>query len=125
MTVSRCRRKLEYAGTFGVLAIVVAGAAIAIPNYLANDAANKATACQHEFQTVQAGLRAYMAYFNVSTVTAGEPTNNMASPVKLSPMFVSKSSTTFAYQWESTGRIDLIAAVSGGPPIPVGCIAAS
>ncbi|HEV3309382.1 MAG TPA: hypothetical protein VG815_02525 [Chloroflexota bacterium] len=121
MTASRSRRKLLYAGTIAALVILVGVGAIAIPNYLATDAANKARACQHEFQTVQAGLRSYMAYFNVSTVTAGGPTNNMSSPVKLWPIFVANSSTTFAYAWESTGRIDLIAAVSDGPPIPVGC----
>jgi hypothetical protein len=121
MTVSRSRRKLLYAGTIAALVILVGVAASAIPNYLAKDAANKARACSHEFQTVQTGLRSYMAYFNVSTITAAGPTNNMASPVKLSPMFVANSSTTFAYAWDSTGRIDLISAGSAGPPVPAAC----
>jgi hypothetical protein len=121
MTASRSRRKLLYAGTIAALVILVGVGAIAIPNYLAKDAANKARACRHELQTVQASLRSYMAYFNVSTVTAAGPTNNMSSPVKLSPVFVANSSTTFAYAWESTGRIDRISAAPGGSPVPAGC----
>src|ERR1700693_4945722 len=43
----------------------------------------EAKACEQEYKTVQAGLDAYMAYFNVDTVTAASATSHMASPVVL------------------------------------------
>jgi hypothetical protein len=121
MTASRTRRILLFAGTVGLLATVVAVAAIAIPIYVADDAANKAKACTVEYKTVQDGLNSYMAQYNVVTVPAAT-TNNMASPVKLSPAFVRNSTTVFAYTWDTTGRITAISVVADGPSIPVGCV---
>jgi hypothetical protein len=121
MTASRTRRILLFAGTVGVLATVVAVAAIAIPIYVADDAANKAKACTVEYKIVQDGLNSYMAHYNVVTVHAAT-TNNMASPVKLSPAFVRNSTTVFAYTWDTTGRITAISVVADGPSIPVGCV---
>jgi hypothetical protein len=112
---------LLFAGTVGVLATVMAVAAIAIPIYVADDAANKAKACTVEYKTVQDGLQSYMAHYNVVTVPAAT-TNNMASPVKLSPAFVRNSSTVFAYTWDTTGRIYAISVVADGPFIPPGCV---
>src|SRR6202162_4343710 len=43
----------------------------------------EAKACEQEYKTVQAGLDAYMAYNNLSAVTAASATSNMASPVVL------------------------------------------
>jgi hypothetical protein len=120
MTASRTRRKLLFAGTVGVLATVVAVAVIAIPIYVADDAANKAKACTNEYKTVQYGLNSYMAHYNVVTVPAAS-TNNMTSPVKLSPVFVRNSTPVFAYTWDATGRIHVISVVAGGPSIPYGC----
>jgi hypothetical protein len=121
MTGSRTRRILLFAGTVGVLATVVAVAAITIPIYVADDAANKAMACTVEYKTVQDGLNSYMAHYNVVTVPAAA-TNNMASPVKLSPAFVRNSTTVFAYTWDTTGRITAISVVADGPSIPLGCV---
>ena len=121
MTASRTRRILVFAGTVGVLATVVAVAAIAIPIYIADDTANKAKACTAEYKTVQDGLNSYMAHFNLVTVPAAT-TNDMASPVKLSPAFVHNSTTVFAYTWDTTGRITAISVVAGGPYIPTGCV---
>ena len=99
----------------------MAVAAIAIPIYVADDAANKAKACTFEYKIVQDGLNSYMAHYNVVTVP-GATTNNMASPVKLSPAFVRNSTTVFAYTWDTTGRITAISVVADGPSIPVGCV---
>ncbi|HEV3258218.1 MAG TPA: hypothetical protein VG013_15140 [Gemmataceae bacterium] len=122
MTASRTRRIVLFAGAAGLLATVVAVAAIAIPIYIANDTANKAKACTAEYKTVQDGLNSYMAHYNVVTVPAAT-TNNMASPVKLSPAFVGNRTTVFAYTWDTAGRITVISAVAGGPFIPSGCVA--
>jgi hypothetical protein len=121
MTASRTRRILLFAGIVGVLATVVAVAAIAIPIYIANDTANKAKACTAEYKTVQDGLNSYIAHYNVVTVPAAT-TNNMASPVKLSPVFVRNRTTVFAYTWDTTGRITAISVVASGPFIPAGCV---
>jgi hypothetical protein len=121
MTASRTRPILLFAGTVGVLATVVVVAAIAIPIYVADDATNKVKACTVEYRTVQDGLNSYMAYYNVVTVPPAT-TNNMASPVKLSPAFVRNSTTVFAYTWDTTGRINLISVVADGPSIPRGCV---
>src|SRR6266550_4429744 len=43
----------------------------------------QAKACEQEYKTVQSGLDAYMAYFNVDTVAPAIATNNMAAPVLL------------------------------------------
>src|SRR3984893_18178667 len=63
----------------GVLAAIVTLSLVG----LTSNAETKAL--ESEYKTVQAGLDAYMAYWNVSTVTATgtTPTNNMASPVLL------------------------------------------
>ncbi|HMJ40073.1 MAG TPA: prepilin-type N-terminal cleavage/methylation domain-containing protein [Verrucomicrobiae bacterium] len=87
----------------------------------------QAKACEQEYKTVQAGLDAYMAYFNVDTVTAAGPTSNMAAPVVLynatgTPTFVRNSPTNFAYTWDSFGRITAISAAAGGPAVPAGCV---
>jgi hypothetical protein len=121
MTASRIRRILLFAGAVGGLVTVVVVAAIAISIYVADDAANKAKACTGEYKTVQDGLNSYMAHYNVVTVPAAT-TNNMASPVKLSPAFVRNSTTVFAYTWDTTGRITAISVVSDGPSIPLGCV---
>lgn len=55
------------------MVLVIAVAAIAIRTYLANDATNQARACEHAYQTVQAGLRSYMSFFNVSSSQSEEP----------------------------------------------------
>ncbi len=86
----------------------------------------QAKACEQEYKTVQAGLDAYMAYFNVDTVTAAGPTSNMAAPVVLynaggTPTFVRNSPTNFAYTWDAFGRITAISAASGGPAVSSGC----
>jgi hypothetical protein len=130
MTTSRTRRKLLFACTVFVLATVVAVAAIALPIYVADDASNKATACEHEYTTVQAGLGAYMAINNVSTLPASSGTSDMTRPVPLyqkiatgtHPSYVPNSQTTWLYAWTSDGRITSIIARPDGPSIPVGCV---
>ena len=86
----------------------------------------QAKACEQEYKTVQAGLDAYMAYFNVDTVAPAVATNNMAAPVLLynaggTPTFVRNSPTNYAYTWDSFGRITAISAAPGGPAKPTGC----
>ncbi len=86
----------------------------------------QAKACEQEYKTVQAGLDAYMAYFNVDTVTAAGPTSNMAAPVVLynaggKPTFVRNSPTNYAYTWDSFGQITAISAAPNGPAKPAGC----
>src|SRR6266849_5827541 len=120
MTASRTRRILLVVGIVGVLATVAAVATIAIPNYVAAGAANEAMACTFEYKTVQDGLYSYMARYNVDTVPAAT-TNNMASPLKLSPAFVHTLTTVFIYTWDTRGRITMITAKPGGPFIPAGC----
>jgi general secretion pathway protein G len=83
-------------------------------------------ACLQEYKTVQAGLDAYMAYNDKTTVPAAS-TNNMASPVLLynaggSPTFVRNSPTVYTYTWDGSGRITDIQASSGGPAKPAGCV---
>jgi prepilin-type N-terminal cleavage/methylation domain-containing protein len=87
----------------------------------------QAKACEQEYKTVQAGLDAYMAYFNVDTVTAASGTSNMAAPVVLynaagTPTFVRNSPTNYAYTWDAFGRITAIGPAAGGPPVPAGCV---
>lgn len=86
----------------------------------------EAKACEQEYKTVQAGLDAYMAYKDVTTVTAAT-TNDMAAPVLLynaagAPTFVRNSPTVYTYTWDSTGRITAIGQTAGGPAVPAGCI---
>jgi prepilin-type N-terminal cleavage/methylation domain-containing protein len=87
----------------------------------------QAKACEQEYKTVQAGLDAYMAYFDVSTVTAAGPTSNMATPVVLynavgTPTFVRNSPTNFAYTWDAFGRVTAIGPGATSGPVPAGCV---
>jgi prepilin-type N-terminal cleavage/methylation domain-containing protein len=87
----------------------------------------EAKACEQEYKTVQAGLDAYMAYNNVSSVSAASATSNMASPVLLynaagTPTFVRNSPTNYAYTWDTFGRITNIAAGASSGPVPAGCL---
>jgi prepilin-type N-terminal cleavage/methylation domain-containing protein len=89
----------------------------------------QAKACQQEYKTVQAGLDAYMAYYNTDTVaTTGAPTVDMAVPVKLYnslgiPTFVRNTPTNFAYTWDVNGRIIHIDPGPTSGPVPSGCVA--
>jgi general secretion pathway protein G len=89
----------------------------------------QAKACQQEYKTVQAGLDAYMAYYNTDTVaTTGAPTIDMAAPVKLynsggTPTFVRNTPTNFAYTWDANGRIIHIDPGPTTGPVPAGCVA--
>jgi len=87
-------------------------------------------ACLQEYKTVQAGLDAYMAYNDVTTVAAAS-TNDMSAPVALynsggasngKPTFVRNSPTVYTYTWDVNGRITAIGPSSGGPAVPAGCI---
>jgi prepilin-type N-terminal cleavage/methylation domain-containing protein len=87
----------------------------------------QAKACEQEYKTVQAGLDAYMAYFNVDTVTPAAGTSNMAVPVVLynatgTPTFVRNSPTNFSYTWDSFGRITAIGPGATSGPVPAGCV---
>src|SRR5579864_6408533 len=84
--------------------------------------------CLQEYKTVQAGLDAYMAYNDVTTVAAAS-TQDMASPVKLydpnsSPTFIRNSPTVYTYTWDVHGRITGIAQGTAppGPAVPAGCV---
>jgi YD repeat-containing protein len=86
----------------------------------------EAKACEQEYKTVQAGLDAYMAYNDVTTVPAATLTNNMASPVLLynaggAPTFVRNSPTVYTYSWDVNGRITAIGQSAGGPAKPAAC----
>jgi len=88
----------------------------------------QAKACQQEYKTVQAGLDAYMAYYNLDTVPAGTTTTDMASPVKLynsggTPTFVRNTPTNFAYTWDGNGRITHIDPGPTSGKVPDGCLA--
>ena len=89
----------------------------------------QAKACQQEYKTVQAGLDAYMAYYNVDTVaTPAGPTTDMSAPVKLynsggTPTFVRNTPTNFAYTWDANGRVIAIAPGPSTGPVPNGCVA--
>ena len=94
----------------------------------------QAKACEQEYKTVQAGLDAFMANNNVDSVPAtgatGVGTADMTNPVVLynkapsatSPTYVRNSPTQWAYHWDTTGRIDQVLQVSGGPVVPQGCV---
>jgi YD repeat-containing protein len=83
--------------------------------------------CEQEYKAVEAGLDAYMAYFDLTTVPTAS-TNNMASPVRLynsagAPMFHRTSQrTVYTYTWDAQGRITAISQSSGGPGVPEGCV---
>lgn len=85
-------------------------------------------ACLQEYKTVQAGLDAYMAYNDITTVTAAT-TQDMSTPVKLydpasNPTFIRNSPTVYTYQWDTHGRIIAITQGSqtGAPAVPNGCV---
>ena len=110
----------------GVLAAIVTLSLVGLTT------ASEIKACEQEYKTVQAGLDAYMAFNNVSTVTAATAaTSNMASPVLLynsagAPTFIRNSPTNFAYTWDANGRVLTIAQAAGntppGPAVPAGCV---
>jgi prepilin-type N-terminal cleavage/methylation domain-containing protein len=85
-------------------------------------------ACLQEYKTVQAGLDAYMAYNDVTTVAAAS-TQDMSSPVLLydklgSPTFIRNSPTVYKYTWDVNGRITGISQGTAppGPAVPAGCV---
>jgi prepilin-type N-terminal cleavage/methylation domain-containing protein len=85
-------------------------------------------ACLQEYKTVQAGMDAYMAYNDVTTVAAAT-TQDMSAPVPLynpnsSPTFIRNSPTVYTYTWDLHGRITAIAKGSqqGAPDVPTGCV---
>ncbi|HXL78222.1 MAG TPA: type II secretion system protein [Candidatus Eisenbacteria bacterium] len=92
----------------------------------------QAKACEQEYKTVQSGLDAYMAYFNLSSVTA-ETTGTSDMTVKPdgthplynssgTPTFLRNSPTNYAYTWDGFGRITgPVLQASGGPAVPAGC----
>jgi len=86
----------------------------------------QAKACEQEYKTVQSGLDAYMAYYNLDTITASAGTSDMTTPVLLYnatgiPTFIRNSPTQWAYVWNTNGRITGIQAAGGGP-VPTGCV---
>lgn len=92
----------------------------------------QAKACEQEYKTVQSGLDAYMAYFNLSSVTAEAGTADMTvkpdgtHPLYNSlgtPTFLRNSPTNYAYTWDGFGRITSpVLQASGGPAVPAGCV---
>jgi prepilin-type N-terminal cleavage/methylation domain-containing protein len=88
-------------------------------------------ACLQEYKTVQSGLDAYMAYYNVSGVNAAGPTADMTTVLVTGdgglynaggvPTFIRNSPTNYAYTWDAFGRITAIAAAPGGPAKPADC----
>jgi general secretion pathway protein G len=107
----------------GVLAAIVTLSLVGLTS------SAQAKACQQEYKTVQAGLDAYMAYYNLDTVAAAtSPTTDMAAPVKLynsggTPTFVRNTPTNFAYTWDVNGRVTLISPGPTSGPVPNGCVA--
>jgi general secretion pathway protein G len=107
----------------GVLAAIVTLSLVGLTS------SAQAKACQQEYKTVQAGLDAYMAYYNTDTVaTPTSPTTDMASPVKLYnsggvPTFVRNTPTNFAYTWDANGRVTKIDPGPTTGPVPTGCVA--
>jgi general secretion pathway protein G len=91
----------------------------------------QAKACEQEYKTVQSGIDAYMAYFNLDTITAQTAaTNDMTvkpngtDPLYNSagtPTFLRNSPTQWGYTWDASGRILTIAQVGTGPARPTAC----
>jgi prepilin-type N-terminal cleavage/methylation domain-containing protein len=92
----------------------------------------QAKACEQEYKTVQSGLDAYMAFFDLSTVASqGTATSDMtvkpdgAHPLYNSlgtPTFLRNSPTNYAYTWDQFGRITSpVQQAPGGPAVPAGC----
>lgn len=94
----------------------------------------EAKACEQEYKTVQSALDAYMAYNDISTLSAGEygtATNVMGgSGAELqlynangTPTFIRNSPTVFMYKWDQFGRIQApIGQSAGGPTVPAACV---
>lgn len=109
----------------GILAAIVTLSLVG----LTTNAQSKA--CEQEYKTVQAGLDAYMAYFNLDAVTAeAAPTADMTvtpdgtHPLYNSagtPTFLRNSPTQWAYTWDASGRILTIVKTSTGPAKPDSC----
>ncbi len=109
----------------GGISVVLAVIAILSQIHFANSS-NELVLCQQEYRAVQAGLDAYMAYSNSTTVTPAT-TNNMSVPVPLynpygTPKFVRNPSSVYTYTWDGVGRITAISESASGPSIPVGCV---
>lgn len=87
-------------------------------------------ACLQEYKTVQSGMDAYMAYFDLTSVTASGSTSDMtvkpdgSDPLynaSGTPTFIRNSPTVYAYSWDVNGRILTISPAGGGPSVPAGC----
>lgn len=110
------------AGGLGIATLIVAKI----------QANNEALACQQEYKTVQAGLDAYMAYLDVTTVPPGSTNNWTVSPdlshslySPSEPLAFLNTPTVYTYTWDSFGRITTISQRSGGPSVPPGCVVSS
>ncbi len=92
-------------------------------------------ACLQEYKTVQAGLDAYMAYYDVATVTAAKTQDMTVKPDGTdalydpagTPTFLRNSPTVYVYEWDKFGRIlkgppSGITQAPGGPAVPNGCV---
>jgi prepilin-type N-terminal cleavage/methylation domain-containing protein len=93
-----------------------------------------AQSCNTEYKTVQSALDGYMAYYNQTTLTAGDQTtftNDMtgvggatggnvalynSAPTAGSPNFTRNGTTAFYYKWDKYGKVTAIAD-SGGKAI--------
>ena len=97
----------------------------------------QAKACEQEYKTVQAGLDAYMAYFNLDSISAqGTQTGGGTSDMTIkpdgtnplynatgTPTFLRNSPTQWAYSWDGSGRIlQIFQAGSTGPAKPSACV---
>ena len=110
----------------GILAAIVTLSLVG----LTTNAQSKA--CEQEYKTVQSGLDAYMAYFNLDAITAQTTASNdmTVKPDGSNPLynatgtptFLRNSPTQWAYTWDASGRILTIAQVSGGPAKPTSCV---
>jgi hypothetical protein len=123
-TIGR-RRKLLLAAA---IAVALGGAGVLTVNVIQTVTVEQVRACSQEYANVQAGLDAYMAAKNLSSVPASSGTSDMTSPVRLynkaptatDRSFVPTAQTQWVYVWESTGRITAIASGPSGA-VPTGC----
>ena len=116
----------------GVLAAIVTLSLVG----LTTNAQTKA--CMQEYRIVQSGLDAYMAYFNLNSVSAqgaaGPPITGATSDMTVNPdgthplynatgtpTFIRNSPTNYAYTWDGFGRITAIGQSPAGPPVPPNC----
>jgi hypothetical protein len=112
-------------------AIVVAlgAAGVLTVNVIQTVTVEQARACSQEYASVQAGLDAYMAANNLSSVPASTGTTDMTAPVRLytkaptatDRSFVTNATTHWAYAWDDKGRVT---AIISGPEgnVPPGCV---